>query len=219
MQRETARAESGGYGVFGLRFGPILGETSHKLDGDGAFGRVSLVATGETQKWGPPRGLGFQIGLMIPDVQMPFQVRYATGGRLPGHAIAELRYGRPQYGESPAEYVETYQLRGAYEVERTLPTELWSGYAALAAGWRREQLIGDRDLAGQESEVVDRGVVGADVGFRVVAAGDPSGRNFRIQTGVTGTLPFSDATVDFACGTRRLQRPELALSLGMTIGL
>lgn len=219
VQAETARAERGAFGVFGLRIGPILGESSHKLDGDGAFGRFSLVATGETRPASPPRGVGFQAGLTIPDVQASFQARRKTGGPLPGFVLTELRYGRPQYEDSPREFVETWQLRGGYEVERPWPNELVTGYVALVAGWRRERLRSDGEPDGEASSSVDRGVVGMDVGFRVVAAGEPGGRHFGIQTGLTGTLPFSDATVEFANGRRRVQRPELVLSLGMRLRL
>ena len=89
----------------------------------------------------------------------------------------------------------------------------------MGAGWRDEQLIGDGALAGEKSASVGRAVLLLGTGLRVNASRLGANSNLRIQLGVSGWLPTSDAALQIGATTMSVQKSALNLMLGMTFDI
>jgi len=225
VSRETARYEAGAGIVIGLRFGPLLIETEQQFNGDSAYGHVSLVSTGQAMSplASGTNKFGIQVGLTMPDVYVSLQGRWTNCnllrcGELWRRALVfDVRYGKPQFDASAVRYVETIQIVGAMEFERPLSDRLdWmTTYASLGAGWRSERLEGEGMLGGQQSDAVGRAGLAADAGVRFSTSARGDSWSFILQLGVSGWLPSSDGTVQFAGATEHLQRPELVVLAGV----
>lgn len=227
VQQETARNEDGTGIVFGLRFGPIVIETEQQFNGDSSSGHMSFISTGEAL---PRLAYGtnkFSIatGLTLPDITASLQGRWTNcnllrcGERWQRALMVDVRYGKPQFGSDVDRFVETIQVAGALEFERPLLNDLdWmTVFASAGIGWRSEQLQGEGDLGGQQSETVERfGLVG-DTGVRFSTSAQSDSLNFMIQFGLSGWLPSSDGTVEFAGENERLQSPQLVLLAGLML--
>jgi hypothetical protein len=118
-------------------------------------------------------------------------------------------------------YRRSIQVGAGIEWERRLTHRNgWASvYGSVGAGWREERIFGDDDRLGEHSDSVSRGVALVGLGARFDAGELFSGLNYRIQLGLTGWVPFSDATLQMSGEEFRVQRPTLALSLGLSFGL
>jgi len=227
VTRETARNEAGTGIVFGLRLSPVLIETEQHFDGEGAYGHLTLVSTGQAlpQLASGTNRFGIQAGLSMPDVTASLKGRWENCNLLRcgefwrRALVLEARYGKPQFGSAVDSFVETLQLSGSLEFERPLFEELdWmTTYASAGVGWRSEQLKGEGVLSGQHSTTVSRPGLVADVGVRLSTSARGDSWNFSIQLGLSGWLPSSDGTVQFAGETKHLQRPELVFMSGVSL--
>jgi len=227
VQEQTARNEDGTGIVFGLRFGPILIETEQQFNGDSSSGHLSFVSTGQALPrlaYGTNK-FSIQGGLTMPDITVSLQGRWTNcnllrcGESWQRALVLDARYGKPQFGAEVDRFVETIQVAGALEFERPLLDDLdWmTVYASAGLGWRSEQLQGEGDLGGQQSETVQRPGLVADTGVRFSTSAQSDSLNFMIQLGLSGWLPSSDGTVEFAGEEERLQRPRLVLLAGLML--
>ena len=227
VTRETARYEAGTGIVFGLRFGPLLLETEQQFNGESAYGHISLVSTGQAL---PRLATGtnkFSItaGLTMPDVYASLQGRWTNCnflgcGELWRRAVVlDVRYGKPQFGSATDRFVKTTQVVGALEFERPLFNgfEWMTTFASAGLGWRTERLEGEGTLGGQQSDAVDRLGLAADAGVRLSTSARGASWNILIQLGLSGWLPSSDGTVQFAGETEHLQSPQLVVLAGVQL--
>lgn len=224
---ETAREEDDTGFVVGVRFGALILETVQQLNNDASFGRLRLVAGGGRETSDPfldgRLGLGFEFSL--PDVQMRLTARYRmqgaarTASSWHRSVVVAASYGEPQYPEDSSAFVRSSQLDVGLEVER--PWAALPGrpafYAALAGGWRDEQLSivrpeGDSKLQGSGSVAVS-----LSSGFRWDAAGQADSWRMRIQSGVLATLPVNGTERQAFGKSYQLQRAALNLTLGFVV--
>jgi hypothetical protein len=227
VQRETARTESGTGIVVGLRFGPLIIETEQRFNGDPSYGHMSLVSTGQAlpQLAYGTNKLSLQAGLTMPDVYASLQGRWTNCNLLrcgefwQRALLLDFRYGKPQFGSAVDSFVETIQVAGALEFERPLfdGFDWMTTYASAGVGWRTERLKGEGAQSGQQSDAVERFGLVADAGVRFSTSAQGDSWNFIIQLGLSGWLPSSDGTVEFAGETERLQRPELVILSGVLL--
>jgi hypothetical protein len=227
VQRETARNEAGTGVVIGLRFGPLLIESEQQFNGDSSYGHLSLVSTGQAMSqlaYGTNK-FSIQAGLTMPDVYASLQGRWTNCnllrcGELWQRALVlDVRYGKPQFGSAVDRFVETIQIVGAIEFERPLFDEYdWmTTYASAGVGWRSEQLEGEGMLSGQRSNSVERPGLAADAGVRLSTSARGDSWSLILQLGLSGWLPSSDGTVQFAGETEQLQRPEIVILAGVMV--
>ncbi|HSM03826.1 MAG TPA: hypothetical protein VK858_04365 [Longimicrobiales bacterium] len=221
----TADFESGGAGVLGLRVGPLILETAQGFDGEAAYGHLSLVSSGSLPAAGleASGAVGVEAGFTLPDVTARVRARWWPGadpedpGWRPSLAV-EARFGQPQYGADVNRFVETLQLSGSVEMERTPLASLpWLGvFGGAGAGWRQERLegFGGSDDELRSAVVGSVGLTG-DLGIRV-GTGTGSGRvGLVLQTGLSGWLPASTRTADFGGASERLLEPDVQLTTGI----
>jgi len=227
VSRETARNEAGTGIVLGLRIGPLLIETEQHFNDEGAYGHMSLISTGQAlpQLAAGTNKFSIQAGLAMPDVTASLKGRWENCnllrcGELWRRALVlEARYGKPQFGSATDRFVETRQLSGALEFERPLfdGFDWLTTYVSAGIGWRSEQLKGEGLLGGQHSETVSRPGLTADAGVRFSTSARGDSWNFIFLLGLSGWLPSSDGTVQFAGETEHLQRPELVVMTGVAL--
>ncbi|MDP6673377.1 MAG: hypothetical protein QGH93_00800 [Gammaproteobacteria bacterium] len=227
VSRETARNEAGTGITVGLRLGPLLIETERPFNGEGAYGHMSLVSTGQalSQLAYGTNKFSLQTGLTMPDIYVSLQGRWTNCNLL--HCdelwqralVLDSRYGKPQFGSATDSFVETIQVVGALEFEHPLfdGFDWLTSYVSAGIGWRREQLEGEGILRGQQSEPVSRPGLAVDAGVRLSTSARGDSWNLIIQLGISGWLPSSDGAVRFAGETERLQRPELNIMSGVLL--
>jgi hypothetical protein len=226
VQAATAASEDGTSLSLGVAFGPLVLETTQDLRGKHGSGRIAFNA-------GPAagfslsdnnRGVGVQLGILVPEVYFDIQGRWLAkslnsspilGGQL--YSIINIRYGEPPVGDSATVFVSATQLTLGAEWQ----TQIKDGgspwikpYLSFGLGWRREQVIGDEELRGLESDAVDRAVIVADTGLRFDFAGNRRSWLLQLQLGLTGWLPLADAHVDFNDRSLRIQQPDFAAVVG-----
>lgn len=228
VQRLTARVESGLFGVVGIAIGPLIIESVQALEsGTQSFGSVSIVA-GETAT--QPVGLGdssagLQLAILAPDMELAAQLRWApkflnasleTDRRL--RLYTEARYGEPELNGSTTTFIRTRQLTLGGELELELdPSLRWvKPYGALGLGWRGEQPRDEEPGGARAPAEIGRPVLTGDLGLRFDFAGNGKSWSLRSQLGLTGWLPFSDATAEIGARRVRLQDPGLAAVVGVT---
>lgn len=224
---ETAREEDDTGFVVGVRFGALILETVQQLNNDASFGQLRLVAGGGREQGYPDLdgrlGVGFEFSL--PDVQM----RIAASYRIQGAAnrasswrrsvVVAASYGEPQYPDDSTAFVRSSQLDVGLEVER--PWAALPGrpafYAALAGGWRDEQL----DIAGPDGNSKPQGsgsvAVSMSAGLRWDAAGETDSWRLRIQSGALATLPVNGTERQAFGKSYQLQRAAVNLALGLVV--
>jgi hypothetical protein len=228
VSRETADFEEGAGVVFGFRVGPMLMETVQHFDGNAAFGHFSLVASGRPLPSLTPRGhaLSLQAGLSVPDVLATFQGRWSScsllrcSERWRRTVLVDIRFGTPQFENEPEWYVATRQVSAALELERVpSPDHPWlTAFGALGGGWRLELLEGrGEEAGGLRSDPVDRAGLVGDMGLRFGTDAASRSLGLMLQIGLSGWLPFSGETVEFAGGMERLQRPRLVFVSGVVV--
>jgi len=227
VQRETARNEAGTGVVIGLRFGTLIIETEQQFNGDSSYGHLSFVSTGQAMSqlaYGTNK-FSMQAGLTMPDMYVSLQGRWTNcnllrcGEPWQRALVLDTRYGKPQFGSAVDRFVETIQIVGAIEFERPLFDEYdWmTTYASAGVGWRSERLEGEGMLSGQQSAAVERPGLAADAGVRLSTSARGDSWSFLIQLGLSGWLPSSDGTVQFAGETEQLQRPEIVVLAGVLV--
>jgi len=228
VSSETARFEEGAGVFFGFRVGPLLMETVQHFDGNAAYGHLSLTSSGQRLRSlaADTHALSLQAGLSIPDVLANFQGRWSNCRLLSCSQVwrrtvlVDFRSGRPQFEDQTEWYAATRQLSAAFELERAPdPGHEWfTTFGALGAGWRRERLVGEgEEVGGDRSGPVDRwGLVG-DLGLRFGTGAATRVSSLMFQIGLSGWLPFSGGTVEFAGGMERLQRTQLVFLSGVVL--
>ncbi len=227
VSRETALNEDGIGIVIGLRLGPFLIETEQQFNDDSAYGHVSLVSTGRalSQLAQGTNKFSIQVGVSMPDVYASLQGRWTNcnllrcGESWQRALMIDARYGKPQFGSAVDSFVETFQVVGALEFEHPLIDGLdWlATYASAGIGWRSEQLKGEGVLGGQQSDIVSRPGLATDAGVRFSTSARSDSWSVVIQLGVSGWVPSSDGTVQFAGEKEHLQRPELIVLSGIML--
>lgn len=156
---------------------------------------------------------GFEAGFLLPDVHLHLAARThtsllaASDSAWRESAFVSLDYGEPQYDDDNSIYVRSAQAGIGLEWERDLPEQgSWlSAYGSIGAGWRQEKLIGDGELAGEQSSSVGRAVLLSGAGIRVDATRLGARWNYRIQLGVVGSLPTGDADLQIGAMTLPVQ--------------
>lgn len=225
---ETAFAEEDLAAVFGIRWGSIVFETVQQFDNKASYGQIRLVAAGfgvERTK-SPQSRFSLDAAITIPDVHLMATGRYASQWLNRGapswqrSLFVQTAYGEPQHDDDPMIYRRSIQVGAGIEWEKRLTHRNgWASvYGSVGAGWREERIFGDDDRLGEHSDSVSRGVALVGLGARFDAGELFSGLNYRIQLGLTGWVPFSDATLQMSGEEFQVQRPTLAISLGLTFG-
>ena len=224
--RETASEEDDLAVVLGLRFGPFVFETVQQLNNDSSYGQFRMLSSGEQRNSSTaqqPR-IGIEAAILFPDVHAHFAGRWRTSlltadsSSLRESTFVSIDYGEPQHPDNKLVFVRSAQLGVGLEWERILSERgSWlSAYGSVGAGWRYEKLIGDGMLTGQKSSSIDRAVLLLGTGLRVDASKLSERWNYRIQLGLSGWLPASDAQLQIGTMTMPVQEPALNLLLGMT---
>jgi hypothetical protein len=134
--------------------------------------------------------------------------------------VVEGRFGRPQFGVDVDRYVDTWQLSGALDVERSSIEALpWlATYAAAGVGWRQERLEGfGGPEEGIESESVGSLGLTGEVGIRVATEATGERVGLVLQAGLSGWLPAATRTVTFAGESLRLLGAGLVLTTGVLV--
>lgn len=226
--KETAASEQALAAVIGLRWGPLVFETVQQFDGDGSYGQVRLLATGFDRHDNASEISRFVVdaGVMVPDVHASLTGRWRApfldraGASWQPSLFVTAVYGEPQYDDDPEIYLRATHAGIGVEWERRLSNgDGWSTlYASVGAGWREEKVFGDATRVGEKSDSVSEGIVLGGIGIRINAAEFFEDFNLRIQLGLTGWVPFSDAEVEMAGETFRVQEPTVAIAMGLTIG-
>jgi hypothetical protein len=226
VQSVTAAAESDLGVVVGARFGAFLLETVQQPNGDASYGQLKFVSAGQKPfpaAAGWPKA-ALDVGFLLPNVHVQLAARYRSNFFIDDDSswrqsvLLETRYGEPQFEDNTSVFVRSLQVAAGLEMERVLSIDLpWmSLYGSLSAGYRSEQLLGDNVLAGQRSSTIGRAVFGAGTGLRFNAAALGAAWSYRLQLGLTAWFPTSDSEVALAGGSYRIQKPALAILLGMT---
>lgn len=226
VQNATADAEDDLAYVLGVRFGALVLETVQQANNDASYGQLKLVADGRrpfpaSGSW--PR-LGIEFAFIVPDVQLALAAKYRGRWLLKPSSnwresiLLDIRYGEPQYRDDNSLYNRTQQLSLGIEFERQLsvPFSWISGYSSFAVGWRTEQLLGDGQLSGQQSESAGQATGLFNGGLRFNAAQLGGGWHYRLQLGVTGWIPVDSSTVSIAGQDYRLHKSGYGISLGMS---
>jgi len=226
VQEATASAESDIAIVAGLRWGALVLETVQQLNNDASYGQLRFIADGNSSmaaldSWPP---FNFEFGIILPDVQVQLTAKIKSGifasasSNWRESLFIDARFGEPQYGNDSNSFGKTQQLSIGMEYERRLPlAPNWiSFYGAIAAGWRREQLLGDGILAGASSNSVDKATFLLNTGLRFAAADLGGGWRYRLQLGLTAWAPTSETQVEFAGQSLPLLKKGLGLNLGMS---
>ena len=224
VQSEVADNEEGLYVNVGVRFGPILVETTQGFDDDKAFGRVSVFSgfggKGDLQRYQDGRGV--TVAITVPTAQVVAQ------GRIPlcrvfgcdwsnrWRLMADARWGKPTEGTAPDVYIESTQFGLGIELEdRPAFMPRWlSAYGSVGAGWRREQVFGELTLEGEEANTEGSALLMGEAGVRAALQPADSAWRLRVQMGLSGWAPFESQRVDFAGGRERVLQPDLALLVG-----
>jgi hypothetical protein len=82
---------------------------------------------------------------------------------------------------------------------------------------RREKLLGREQLAGLESEAIDRAVAIAETGLEFDATRLSDHMRLKLRAGITGWYPFDDATVSIGGAPSELQRPGASIAIGWVL--
>jgi len=225
---ETAFAEEDLAAVFGLRWGSIVFETVQQFDKKASYGQIRLVAAGfgAERNMSPQSRFVLDAGITVPDVLMNITGRWRSDWLNRGASTWQRSlfvtsgYGEPQHDDDPMIYRRTLQVGAGVEWEKQLAgRDGWASiYGSAGAGWRQESIFGDDDRAGEQSDTVSRGVALLGLGMRFDSGELFSGLNYRIQLGLAGWVPFSDATVQMSGEEFRVQQPTLVITLGLTFG-
>ncbi len=225
---ETALAEQDLAAVFGLRWGPIVFETVQQFDNDASYGQIRLVAAGfdRERKHAKQTRFAFDVNVTVPDVYLRMAGRWRAGWLNRGDPAWRRSlfviggYGEPQHDDDPMIYRRTVLAGAGIEWEKRLDVAGgWtSGYASLGGGWRQERIFGDKDREGEQSDTVSRGVALAEAGLRFDAGELIAGYNFRIQIGLNATIPLSSARLDMSGETFSVQKTNVGIVAGLTLG-
>lgn len=223
VQSETAREERKTAFSWGLRLGPLVLETVHRLGGDASYGQLSFTSSAATRRNGPwrPADVDLQLGLHIP--QMLFQVAGRRHARFLTHddsswresLYLELRGGQPQYRRDVTRFVETAQVTGGVEFSRALPgTPDWLRlFVNLGVGWRQERLIGRGDLDGARSDWFGRGAIEAGGGLEIDSASLGDKWRHRLRFGISGWAPLESVTTTAGGMSTDLLRPGASIAI------
>jgi hypothetical protein len=226
VQAATARAEDDAAIVLGVKFGALVFESVQQLNNDASYGQLSLVSSGfrtSNDNFAEPRG-SIELGFLVPDVHVQLlgklRSHWFTNADSVWHesVFLEVRYGEPQYGSDESLYVESLQVGAGLEWERYWnPSTRWiSFYSAVGLGWRNEQLDLEDRTSSEQSEKVGSGVVTAATGLRFDMAILGRGWNYRFQLGLTAWAPLEGADVLLDGQQYSIQKPGVALVLGMS---
>lgn len=225
---ETAFAEQDLAAVFGLRWGSIVFEAVQQSNNKASYGQIRLIAAGfpEDRKGAEEIRFALDAGIAVPDVLLNATGRWRSEWLNRGSSdwqralFVTSGYGEPQHDDDPMVYRRTIQLGAGIEWQKALAGSggLTSVYTSLGAGWRQERIFGDDERIGEQSDTVSRGALLAGFGFRFKSGELFAAWNYRIQLGVSGWIPFSDARLDMEGETFRVQRPTAAITLGLTFG-
>ena len=225
---ETAMAEDDLAAVFGLRWGSIVFETVQQVDNKASYGQIQLIAAGfgDERQGTPQSQFALDAGITVPDVLFNITGRWRSDWLNRDAAtwqrsfFVQIAYGEPQNDDDPMIYLRSIQAGAGIEWEKRLTyRDGWASvYGSVGAGWRQERIFGDNDRAGEQSDTVSRGVALLGLGMRFDSGELFSGLNYRIQLGLAGWVPFSDARLQMSGEEFRVQQPTLAISLGLTLG-
>jgi hypothetical protein len=130
-------------------------------------------------------------------------------------------YGEPQHDDDPTIYRRTVQAGAGIEWQKPLAgRDGWaSAYGSVGLGWRQERIFGyDNKRVSAESDTVSRGALLAGIGLRFNSGELFSNLNYRIQLGLSTWIPLSDASLDMEGESYHVQRPTIAVTLGLTLG-
>jgi hypothetical protein len=209
-----------------MRFGAFMFETIQQFHNDASYGQIVLVSSGvraENKCVEAPR-IGIDFGFVLPDVEIKLAAKMRSNflinenSRWRESAFVDVRYGKPQFEDDDALYVDVLQIGAGLEYELPVATGVnWlSYYVSLGAGWRDEQLNRETDGVSEKSDSVGRAVVTADVGLRFFAAAMGDSWNYRLQLGVSATAPLASKDMQIGIEKFTLQKPSLGILLGMS---
>jgi hypothetical protein len=225
--RDAAAEEEKTAVSVGFRFGALVVETVQRLDSAASYGQISFVSAPNTrsQHQGKPVRADAQFTLQMPHITFQLAGRWhrrivtKNDSRWSEAIFMELRGGQPQLGRDPTRFVETTQVGVGLEWSRSLFDALpWlRSYTSAGFGVRREKLLGREQLAGLESEAIDRAVAIAETGLEFDATRLSDHMRLKLRAGITGWYPFDDATVSIGGAPSELQRPGASIAIGWVL--
>jgi hypothetical protein len=223
VRSSTAASERGLFATFGLGLGSVDLETSQRLDGRAAYGRVTLKAgPGAPRAPEPPGRFALVSGLRLPRTAAQVDVAWTPPGANRterGAARTSLTLGYLS-GETPESasldvFRSERQLTGGLEWQGAQQAGWVTPLVDLGLGWRREALYGMLAREGTRSDAVDRAVITAGTGLQMPMGALTGLGSLSLRLSVDGWLPLGAATVGFAGGSHRLQAPGAGLTLAV----
>lgn len=225
--RDAAAEEEKTAVSIGFRFGALVFETVQRIDSSASYGQLSFISSPRTRgefKSKPVR-TDAQFTLHMPHITFQLAGRWHRRlitneeSRWNEAIFVELRGGQPQLGRDPTRYIETTQLGVGLEWSRSLADSLpWlRSYTNAGLGLRREKLLGREQLAGLESEAIDRAVAILETGLEFDAARLSEHLRLKLRAGITGWYPFDDATVDIGGTASEIQQPGASIAIGWVL--
>jgi hypothetical protein len=228
VQIETAAAESKMAISYGARLGSLVLEVVQRSDSEASYGQISFVSSTATRR-SPAvqsRRGDVQLGLYFP--HMMFQLAGRRHSRIftdddssvwRESILVDLRAGRPQLGRDVTRFVDTTQLTIGLEFSRQIsPSVAWLRfYSAGSFGWRREQLVGEGNLAGIRSESVNKAVLQADIGIEIDTTSMGSNWRHSLRFGLSGWLPTESVVVTDGGIPSELQRAGASVAVIWTL--
>jgi len=230
VQMLTAENERGISLALGLSIGPIRIETVEGLGKHtGGFGRLVFAADRNlpfeinTQS----AYMAYQFSLLSPKSALQHQLRWSPNSwNSQAHdyrlaAVLDYRTASPADNDLATKFIISDQLIiGVEATYNTQNRDNWfNPYVMLGAGYRSELIEGQAVLDGQNSRKVESGVIVLDVGARFNMAGNPDRWLIQLQIGATGWLPLNEQQVEFNSQSETLLKPDLSLSMGVSVSM
>jgi hypothetical protein len=223
VRSATAAAESRPGLVIGLRAGPLVLETHQQFDGESSFGHLGFVVPAgyASSPSIEASGVVFGFGIRLPDVLMQLEGRFPLpflpgSNSWPATGFADVRYGKPQYGDRPDLFVDTWQFTVGLDWERELPAS-WAPalFGRAGVGARGERLTSIKTQG--ETDSVTRAIAVVSAGLRWHSPCNGSSWRCSVATGFEYVL-VDDPAVTLDGEPWTLLGNSTSLILGFEVG-
>jgi hypothetical protein len=222
----TAQAETDTAAVLGIAWGPLVIETVQQFENDASYGSLRLVSSRVSGARGDstPR-YAIDVGFLLPDIRLNLDGRVAPGWlNSPSRAwttslMARLASGQPQIDGDSTQYVDTTELSAGLDFARPVmaQNERLVLYAFVGLGVRAEQLFGEGERVGQESDTVTAAVGTFGAGLRAHLADLGGDWRLGLRLGGSASLPLSDRSVTLDSARQSLPESRYAFEVSVIV--